>query len=200
MSTAAICVSFIPGSGVDALIAVLRDLVQRIQRIGGLKALMELPTDDLHRFLFTCTQSNEHEVYRVLGELFSARDPLFDIEGLCRDLEGSIAESWVNCEPGTMFALRFLGDLQNLVPRYYLVCAQSDPFPRDITEAWLTDLSHGVHTTCRGIIEGAVLDCDNTDEAMAQFIMDHNLQETLAAVPRAMLLRARLLGVSNLIH
>jgi len=190
----------ITGSGVEALIALFQALVQRIQHRGGLKVLMEMSTTELFTF-FSNFSSENAEVPRVIGELYFTRDPLFDIEGHVTEFENSIKESWVNCEPGTMFALRFLKDLQNLVPRYYLVCASAEEsYPRDVMEAWLIDLSHGVHTTCRGIIEAWLIDCDEADEAMAQFIMDRNLQETLATVPRAMLLRARLLGVSNLVQ
>lgn len=190
--------------GPKALVELFQHLVIRLRCIGGLKGLIEMSTKDAKNCLFNFGAENI-EIFRVLYELLYIRDPLLNIEAIANAFNKKIENRLVNCEPGHLFMARYI-DLEHFVPKYYqLLAAEDSPNLIDLVEAWLIDLRFGIHTTDPSTIFDMIVnegdgnyDADE-DEVLARFIVNSDLSATLMEIPQAMLLRARLITVTNII-
>lgn len=185
------------GRGPEVLIQAFQFIERRIQSIGGFHALAELSIEEFDQ-IFTI-DAEDPEVHRLIAELRVQRDPWTDIESIVKQLDTEINEQWVNSTPGEVFTWRFMHH-RHMVPEYYQLYAQTrSPPAREVTAAWLTDLSHGIYITCRGMIEGVICisDDEDADEALAEFIMNSGLRDAFMAVPETMRYKAHVNGVAN---
>lgn len=188
----------ITGSGPTALVTLFEYLAALLRGIGGLPAFYMMTPTEAAEFLMKDFVCEDPELYRVLHEFCFTRCPLEDIECIVKDINADINEQWVNCAPGHLFTPCFM-NLDHLVPKYYQLYARTlSPPAREVTAAWLTDLSHGIYITCRGMIEGliGVNPDEDADEALAKFIMNADLRDAFMAIPETMRYKAHVHGVA----